>query len=789
MPRTTCILRPWPLLLAIAVLLAAIGAPAAGAGETPASRPSPDRRVLIVASFHFTHQWSQDIIRAIRHKLATDLNGCIIDYLELNAVRNSPDEIDERFQSFLPGIKAGKYDCVIAILDDAIKLLRKHHEAIPQTVPLVVYSNHGIVDQIRAVHANSTGINGQIDLEKNVELGLLVLPDSQEALIIVDPADASADLTRSIQQKTAAFTSCRVRVVNGGSFSYLELLAMTRQLPAKSFVVLGFYRDYSRDGYGSMVDFARNFFAECPRPCLVPTSLSLTNGSLGGSTSKGTNNGETLAEMVLQTIKNGQADKIRIAKEHTNFVIDIAIAKRFNVSIDDLPDNVLLINKTYSLWETNKAEIILLTGIVLSLSALTACLIVISSRSRRNAELSQLNRQLSQAVADAQQAAQAKTMFLATMSHEIRTPLNAVIGFSELLQHDHIPPAQQKEYLQAINVAGVSLLNLINDILDLSKIESNQMYFATARTDFRALCRDIALIFRHRLDETGLALSIRDAADFPWVYVDARRLRQILLNLVGNAVKFTHRGGIIIDCQFSPSDDNRGTLIIKVSDTGIGIPKDNQSKIFEPFVQDESIRGTRAEENSTGLGLPIVKRLIERMGGTLTLNSEKDLGSCFTIELPNVAFSRRQATDHDGDENQASNDKTGTGTVTDTTKGNPPPELSLLLVDDVAMNLKVLAMMAKRLGCQTHSSSSGLKALTMLEEGLRPDIVLTDIWMPGMDGFELARRIRANDDWSSIRLIAISAGSMSDGEAEQCLFDVFLQKPVTLACLRAALFR
>lgn len=780
MPRTTRILRPWPLLLAIAVLLAAIGTPAAGAGETPAH----DHRILIISSFHFSHQWSQDIVRAIRHKLVTDMNGCIIDYLELNAVRNSPAEIEERFRTYLPSIQTRKYDCVVAILDDAIELLVKHHETIPPSVPLVVYSNHGIVDQIRAVHPNSTGINGHVDLEKNIELGLLVLPDSQEVLVIVDPADASPELTRTIQQKAASFTSCRIRIVNGGSFSYLELLAITRQLPTKSFVVLGFYRDYRRDGHGSMVDFARNFFAECPRPCLVPTSLSLTNGSLGGSTSKGTNNGETLAEMVLQTVKNNQADKIRMAKEHTNFVIDIAVAKRFNVGIDDLPDNVLLINKTYSLWETNKAEIILLTGIVLSLSALTACLIVISSRSRRNAELSQLNRQLSQAVAEAQQAAQAKTLFLATMSHEIRTPLNAVIGFSELLQHDHIPPAQQKDYLQAINVAGVSLLNLINDILDLSKIESNHLHFATTRTDFPALCRDIALIFRHRLDEKCLALSIRAAADFPWVYVDARRLRQILLNLVGNAVKFTHRGGITIDSQFFSSDDNRGTLIIKVSDTGIGIPKDNQSKIFEPFIQDESIRGTRAEENSTGLGLPIVKRLIERMGGTLTLNSEKDLGSCFTIELPGVAYGRRQPNNHEGNGDTSEADTTDA----DSTRAEPSPELSLLLVDDVAMNLKVLAMMAKRLGCQTHSASSGLKALTMLEEGLRPDIVLTDIWMPGMDGFELARRIRANDDWSSIRLIAISAGSMSDGEAEQRLFDVFLQKPVTLACLRAALF-
>ena len=173
------------------------------------------------------------------------------------------------------------------------------------------------------------------------------------------------------------------------------------------------------------------------------------------------------------------------------------------------------------------------------------------------------------------------------------------------------------------------------------------------------------------------------------------------------------------------------------------------------------------------------------MGGTLTLNSEKDLGSCFTIELPGVAYGRRQPNNHEGNGDTSEADTTDA----DTTRVETSPELSLLLVDDVAMNLKVLAMMAKRLGCQTHSASSGLKALTMLEEGLRPDIVLTDIWMPGMDGFELARRIRANDDWSSIRLIAISAGSMSDGEAEQRLFDVFLQKPVTLAALRAALFR
>ena len=771
----------------IAVVLRFFGTAGATAADQSTLDPSANHRILIISSFHFSHQWSQDIIRVIRRKLASDLNGCTIDYLDLNAVRNSLEEINERFQAHLPSIHDGKYDCIVAILDDAIKLLCKYHKAIPPSVPLVVYSNHSIVEQLRAVHANSTGISGQIDLGKNIELGLLALPDSQEVLVIVDPADASAELSRSLRQSIAAFSNCRVRVANGGSFSYLELLEMSRRLPPKSFVILGFYRDYSRDGYGSMVDFARNFFAECPRPCLVPTNLSLTNGSLGGVTSKGTSNGEMLAEMTLQAIKNGRADKIRIAKEHTNFVIDIAVAKRFNVSIANLPDKVLLVNKTHSLWQTNRTEIILLTLTTLFLSVLTGCLIVISSRSRRNAELSLLNHQLGLAVADAQNADQAKTMFLATMSHEIRTPLNAVIGFSELLQHDHIPPTEQNEYLQAINVAGVSLLNLINDILDLSKIESNQMDFATSRTDFKALCQDIALIFHHRLDEKGLTLSISEAADFPWVYVDARSLRQILLNLVGNAVKFTQHGGITIDYHFTPSNDSQGTLVIKVSDTGIGIPKYKQRKIFDPFVQDSTIRGSRTEANGTGLGLPIVKRLVERMGGNLTLTSERGLGSCFAIELPKVAFSRRQPTD------QACGDSAvfDAATATDTPKSSPCPplDLSLLLVDDVAMNLKVLAIMAQRLGCQTHSAASGYKALAMLEEGLRPDLVLTDIWMPDMDGFELARRIRSNNDWSSIRLIAISAGSLSDGESDQQLFDAFLQKPVTLAKLRQILSR
>ncbi len=384
-------------------------------------------------------------------------------------------------------------------------------------------------------------------------------------------------------------------------------------------------------------------------------------------------------------------------------------------------------------------------------------------------EFNQIQQKLTRAVLDAQNASKAKSYFLATMSHELRTPLNAVIGFSELLRNDTLPRSEQNEYLQSINFAGNALLKLINDILDLSKIEAGQIVITPERNDFQALCREIYSIFRLQATEKKLEFTLECDPELPYLYLDNLRLRQILLNLTGNAMKFTKAGSIRIVIDFRPESDEAGTLTIRVIDTGIGISEQGQKTIFEPFVQDHEVRGSHAYQG-TGLGLTISSRLIGQMGGRMALDSKVGEGSCFTVILEHVRYER-----------------TGLPEAAEKAPGEQEPvlirPLSLLLVDDVAMNLKVLAAMLKKLGVSTECASSGAEALEQLKS-FTPDMILTDMWMPGMNGTELAEKVRRLPDGKRIRIVAVTADTEAKTNFGIEYFDDIMLKPLTLEKLR-----
>ena len=386
-------------------------------------------------------------------------------------------------------------------------------------------------------------------------------------------------------------------------------------------------------------------------------------------------------------------------------------------------------------------------------------------------EVRQQQEQLQQAMEDAQAADRAKSFFLATMSHEIRTPLNAVIGFSELLQNQTLAPEEQLEYLQSINFAGMALLRLINDILDLSKIEAGQMKIVEEKMDFVVLCREINAIFSRKATEKRLTLQLLCPDDLPLLCLDGQRVRQILLNLIGNAIKFTERGTVALEVHFQPGNDTEGKLTVDVRDTGIGISPEYRQKIFQPFVQDDNARN-RAYEG-TGLGLSICQRLIRTMGGELAVESELGKGSCFSMRLTGVRYEKRQ---------EAAGIDRPAVEVAAAAEQQP----KILLVDDVAMNLKVLNAMLRQLGAECLMASSGEEALRRLDD-FSPELVLTDLWMPGMNGAQLAAEIRRLPQGRQLVLVAVTADTETDSSFSMVCFDGVLRKPVSLAKLRQLL--
>jgi PAS domain S-box-containing protein len=381
-------------------------------------------------------------------------------------------------------------------------------------------------------------------------------------------------------------------------------------------------------------------------------------------------------------------------------------------------------------------------------------------------ELNATQRKLTIALKEAQNASKAKSYFLATMSHELRTPLNAVIGFSELLENGQLPKQEHDDYLRSINLAGNSLLSLINDVLDLSKLEAEQMMLVPQSTDLTKILNEIQAIFQYKIRQKQLKMLLQIDKDFPLLKLDSLRLRQILLNLIGNAVKFTEHGQIDISAEFRSIAPDRGNLKIVIRDTGIGIAKEKQAKIFEPFAQGDTPRDSHAYQG-TGLGLAISHRLANRMGGRILLESDAGKGSCFTLELDSVEISVLPVIAEHKEE----------------LTNLPKPRTRVLLVDDVPMNLKVLQAMLRKLDIDSVCANSGSNALEILNSDHDFQMVLTDLWMPNMSGSELAQKIHEIPENANLPIAVITADSQMP-EEKSAIFQGVLLKPVTLEALQ-----
>ena len=407
--------------------------------------------------------------------------------------------------------------------------------------------------------------------------------------------------------------------------------------------------------------------------------------------------------------------------------------------------------------------------------------------------------ELESALERAREAEKARSMFFSIVSHDIRTPLNAILGYSELLQHGMDSEAERNEALKSIRASGTTLMQLVNDVLDFAKMDAGKMTLHPAPMRLGRLTEDVFASFRLAASKKGIEL-VNRAVGVPTVVLDDHRVRQILFNLIGNAVKFTERGAVTVAASYDGSN-----LEFSVADTGCGIAPDMLSNILEPFFQVHDPSRSAYHEVGTGLGLPICRRLVEMMGGKLHVESEQGKGSVFRITLPGV-----KAAGGEVGENSSSWRKEGkiplsnshsilqlnsklqlhSPTPTQFSNSLPPTPTRLsnsyriLVVDDSPVNRSVLKAFLKKAGVASiDMACDGVEALAKLDSAAKAgnpyDFVFSDFWMPNMNGLELIGKLREDHRFVRLPVFAVTADTEVGHDSRSALFTGILLKPVT----------
>ena len=667
-----------------------------------------------------------------------------------------------------------KIDALVAEASPPLNFILDHRGELFPQVPLV-FATERLNRANLMAGAGATGIVFANTYRETLDLALDLQPQTKQVFVISGSLDHDKSFEAIIRNALPNYgTKAAVNYLTDLTLD--DLLLRVKGLPQRSIILYAWQQ--ALDHQGRILE-SHEVFRLVAREAKVPiytmSYVYVGLGSVGGRSWTREANAARLADLTLRVVNGTPAPGIPIENAPAIPMFDWRQLQRWGIREDRLPPGSVVRFRELTVWQQYRWRIVAVIAVIGLQASLIGALLVQRYRARRahgelrvyKENLEQLVGQRTAELVEARDQALAanrtKSVFLATMSHELRTPLNAILGFSALVRADTSLPEQHRKDLAVVGSSGEHLLGLIDDVLDMAKIETGGAAAESAAIDLRNLVTDTVNMLRERALTKNLSLLLDVSSRAPrFVRTDPGKLRQVLTNLVGNALKYTDEGSVVVRVDARP-EENPALLILifDVEDTGIGIAREDQARIFDPFFQGAGARTRKG----TGLGLSICRHFVELLGGTIQVESTPGRGSRFRIEVPAQIAEPSEVRAEPGVEE-----------VIGLEPGQP--DYRILIVEDQRENWLLLQRLLETVGFQVRVAEDGGQAVEAFSQW-RPHFIWMDLRLPVMSGLEAAGRIRRLEGGTEVRIVAVTA-SVFASQREEVLakgFDDFLRKP------------
>lgn len=594
------------------------------------------KKILILNSYHSGLSWTDSIVSSIKHEFADDLS-CSIFIEDMDSKRN----FSEKYLDFLKRTYKEKYqektfDLIISTDNNAYDFLLKYRDEVFGEVPVLFCGFNGDIIPPKGY----SGVFENLDFCSTIHLIEQNHPNYSEIVVFSDFSTTGKSIINYLEKDISDMNHpIRIKIIQ--ALTIEDLKSKMTSLDKQSVVL---YLLFNRDSEGNYYTYESSF-KEVQRFCNVPIycvwDFYLNKGAVGGALMIGRDQGKQVSEMAKKVLAGTPIDDIPTMKAQYKYVFDNNQLNRFHIQRNKLPENSKIINIPYSFIRENK-DIVILTLTVLILLTIIIIVMTINIHLRKVKaqkekihlqEIKRNQKKLKKAKEKAEESSRLKSAFLANMSHEIRTPMNAILGFTELLSRDDVEREKRVRFIGIIQKNTKNLLHLINDILDISKIETNQLKIVKTRIKLLDLFETLrlnyeSLIAQQEDKKLQLIITLPEDSQILEINTDSIRLQQIFNNLIENSIKFTITGEIEIGYEIIDK-----SLLFFVRDTGIGIPENRHEVIFDRFRQADLDANTR-QYGGTGLGLAISKSLVEMLGGKIWIKSVVNEGTIFYFSIP-----------------------------------------------------------------------------------------------------------------------------------------------------------